>query len=98
MSRQMTEDQIYEQAKKRVEARRSFFVHLTVYIVVNIMLVMIWAFASGGGHPWFIYPLGGWGMQCVKLRIRVRAQNFNPDHFTVCCRCRTRWSPEGVTA
>ena len=62
MSRQMTEDQIYEQAKKRVEARKAFFTHLAVYVVVNFMLVMIWAFASGGGYPWFIFPLGGWGI------------------------------------
>ena len=62
MSRQMSEDQIYEEAKKRVEARKAFFVHLATYIVVNIVLVMIWAFATRGGYPWFIFPLGGWGI------------------------------------
>ena len=62
MSKPMSEEQIYEQAKKRVEARKEFFIHLTVYVVVNIMLVLIWAFAAGGGYPWFIFPLGGWGI------------------------------------
>jgi len=62
MTKQMTEEQIYEQAKKRVEEKKGFFIHLTVYIVVNIMLVLIWAFAAGGGFPWFIFPLGGWGI------------------------------------
>ena len=62
MSKQMSEEQIYEQAKKRVEEKKGFFIHLTVYIVVNIMLVLIWAFAAGGGFPWFIFPLGGWGI------------------------------------
>jgi len=58
----MSEEQIYEQAKKRVEEKKGFFIHFTVYIVVNIMLVLIWAFAAGGGFPWFIFPLGGWGI------------------------------------
>ena len=62
MSKQMSEDEIYEQAKKRVEAKKGFFIHLTVYIVVNILLVLIWAFAAGGGFPWFIFVLGGWGI------------------------------------
>jgi cytochrome b561 len=58
----MSEEQIYEQARKRVEARRAFFVHLMVYVVVNATLVLVWAFAAGRGHPWFIYPMGGWGI------------------------------------
>jgi len=62
MSKQMSEEQIYKQAKKRVEARKGFFFHLIAFIVVNIMLVLIWAFAAGGGYPWFIFPLGGWGI------------------------------------
>ncbi len=62
MTTGMSEEQIYEQAKKRVEAKKGFYIHLTVYILVNILLVLIWAFASGGGYPWFLWPLGGWGI------------------------------------
>ena len=62
MTTGMSEEEIYEQARKRVEEKKGFFVHLTVYILVNILLVMIWAFGNGGGHPWFIWPLGGWGI------------------------------------
>ena len=62
MTTGMSEEQIYEQAKKRVEEKKGFFIHLTVYIVVNIVLVLIWAFAVGGGFPWFIIVLGGWGI------------------------------------
>jgi hypothetical protein len=59
----MSEEQIYEEAKKRVEAKRGFFTHLAVYVIVNIMLVLIWAFADGGReYPWFLWPLGGWGI------------------------------------
>ncbi len=61
MSPQMTEEQIYELARKRVEEKKGFFVHLSVYIVVNIILVLIWVF-TGPGFPWFAFPLGGWGI------------------------------------
>jgi hypothetical protein len=62
MTTGMSEEQIYEEAKKRVEAKRGFFTHLAVYVIVNIALVLIWAFADGGGRPWFLWPLGGWGI------------------------------------
>ena len=62
MAKQTSEEEIYEEAKKRVKAKKGFFIHLAAYIVVNIMLVLIWAFAAGGGFPWFIFPLGGWGI------------------------------------
>ena len=65
MTTGMSEEQIYELAKKRVEEKRGFFTHLTVYILVNIMLVLIWRFANGGGFPWFIFPLGGWGIGLI---------------------------------
>ena len=58
----MSDEEIYEQAKKTVEAKKGFYVHLTVYILVNILLVLIWAFAGERGFPWFIYPLAGWGI------------------------------------
>jgi hypothetical protein len=62
MTSGMSEEQIYKLAKERVEKKKGFFIHITVYIAVNIMLVIIWAFAAGGGFPWFIFPLCGWGI------------------------------------
>ena len=62
MTSGMSEEQIYELAKKRVEEKKGFFIHFTVYIVVNIVLVLIWAFPAGRGFPWFVFPLGGWGI------------------------------------
>jgi hypothetical protein len=62
MSTKLSEEEIYHQARKRVEEKKGFFIHLSVYIVVNILLVLIWAFPSGGGEPWFLWPLGGWGI------------------------------------
>ena len=65
MTDKMSEEQIYELAKKRVEEKRGFFSHLAAYVIVNIMLVLIWAFAAGGGFPWFVFPLGGWGIGII---------------------------------
>ena len=62
MTNAMSEEELYKIARKRVEEKKGFFTHLIIYILVNIMLVLIWAFASGGGFPWFIFPLGGWGI------------------------------------
>jgi hypothetical protein len=62
MAKKLSEDEIYEQAKKRVEEKKGFFIHFTVYIIVNIILVLIWAFAADRGFPWFVFPLGGWGI------------------------------------
>ena len=65
MTSKMSEEQIYEQAKERVEEKKGFFIHLSVYIIVNIMLVLIWAFTTGGGYPWFLWSLGGWGIGII---------------------------------
>ena len=61
MSIPMSEQEIYQEAKKRVEEKKGFYIHFAVYIVVNILLVVIWV-ATGAGFPWFVFPLGGWGI------------------------------------
>jgi hypothetical protein len=57
----MTEEEIYKEAKKIVEEKRGFRTHFIVYLCVNALLVIIWA-ATGAGFPWFVFPLGGWGI------------------------------------
>ena len=61
MSTEMSEEEIYRLARKRVEEKKGFRIHLAVYIGVNILLVIIWT-ATGAGFPWFVFPLGGWGI------------------------------------
>ena len=62
MAPEISEEELYREARKRVEEKKGFFIHFTVYIMVNILLVIIWAFPAGGGYPWFLWPLGGWGI------------------------------------
>jgi class 3 adenylate cyclase len=40
---------------------QSFKTHLTVYVLVNVPLIGIWA-ASGGGYFWPVWPILGWGI------------------------------------
>ena len=57
----MENQEAYQRAKKRVEAKIGFFIHLTVYIVVNILLVII-NFSTSTEYLWFKWPLIGWGI------------------------------------
>jgi hypothetical protein len=50
-----------EREARKILRRRAFFLHLAVYVATNVSLVAIWALA-GGGHPWFLYPILGWGI------------------------------------
>jgi len=56
-----TDDEIYEEAKKIVEEKKGFRTHFIVYLCVNALLVIIWA-VTDRGFPWFVFPLGGWGI------------------------------------
>ncbi|MFC1872688.1 2TM domain-containing protein [Chloroflexota bacterium] len=61
MPQQMTDEEVYEVAKKRVKAKKEFYGNLGSWVVVNILLVIIWALTSPGGYMWFLWPLCIWG-------------------------------------
>lgn len=58
------ETQLEELAKKRVQAKMGFIIHLAMYLVMNIGFVAIWYF-TGHGYPWFMWPALGWGIGIV---------------------------------
>ena len=51
----------YQKAKKRVEALRGFYVHLCVYVVVNLGLFLR-NISTSPENLWFYWPLLGWGI------------------------------------
>ena len=53
-----------EREARQILKRRTFYLHLAVYLAVQVMLVAIWALV-GGGFPWFLFPLLGWGVGLV---------------------------------
>ena len=64
MATGMTDEKIYEEAKKRVKAKRDFWRHLVFYAAVNIICFLIWVFGDRG-YPWFLWVLGPWGILFV---------------------------------
>jgi len=54
----------YQRARKRVRQLRGFYVHLTVYLLVNTFLLIINLLTSPG-TLWFYWPLLGWGIGIV---------------------------------
>ena len=73
MAQDSSEEEVYEEAKKRVKAKHGFYRHLGAYSVVNTALIIIWALSGdttnewsvyGGdwtGGKWFLWPLTIWG-------------------------------------
>ena len=60
----MGDQEAYERAKSRVEAKLGFFIHLAVYIVVNGLLIII-NMSTSPKYLWFIWPLIGWGIGVI---------------------------------
>ncbi|HUU80152.1 MAG TPA: 2TM domain-containing protein [Acidobacteriota bacterium] len=57
----MENQEAYQKAKKRVEAKIGFYIHLAVYVGVNILLIIINLLTSTQ-ELWFKWPLIGWGI------------------------------------
>ncbi|MDZ5472929.1 2TM domain-containing protein [Bacillus sp. 31A1R] len=68
----MEKDEKYLKAKRRVQNLKAFYLHLTVFILVNSMLIFI-NFNSDYGNWWFLYPLGGWGIGLLVHAITTLA-------------------------
>ncbi len=60
----------YEGAKKKVEARLGFYIHLGVYVVVNMLLLII-NLSTSSSYLWFKWPLLGWGIGVVFHALSV---------------------------
>ncbi|MCB9433218.1 MAG: 2TM domain-containing protein [Ardenticatenaceae bacterium] len=68
----MNNQEAYQRAKKRVTAKVGFYRHLTIYIAVNILLIII-NVSTSTEYLWFIWPLMGWGLAVVLHALRVFA-------------------------
>ena len=75
-----TEETKYQKAKKRVEELRDYYIHLTVYVVINLILFSINMIVSPDSL-WFIWPLLGWGVALAihTLTVFGFVPSFGPD-------------------
>ncbi|HEY90854.1 MAG TPA: 2TM domain-containing protein [Dehalococcoidia bacterium] len=71
MTNRITEEQIYEEAKKRVKDKKEFYGNLGSWASVNTVLVIIWALTDAGGYPWFLWPLCIWGVFVLVHFLRI---------------------------
>jgi hypothetical protein len=58
---QQQPDDLRERALARLKAKREFTAHLLAYVLVNALLISIWAM-TGADFFWPIFPLLGWGI------------------------------------
>lgn len=74
----MTDDQeAYQRAKKRAEAKYDFYRHLAIYIAVSILLVII-NLSTSPSYLWFKWPLMGWGLAVLLHGLRTFALPGRP--------------------
>jgi hypothetical protein len=60
----------YQRAQKRVEAIKGFYIHLGVYLLVNLLLFLINILTSQD-DLWFYWVLLGWGIAVVAHAFSV---------------------------
>ena len=83
MARQMSEDEIYELAKQRVKAKKDFYSHLGAWVIVNIVLVIVWALSTPGGYMWFLWPLCIWGFFVLVHFVQVFILKARSDKVSI---------------
>ncbi|KRB57799.1 2TM domain-containing protein [Flavobacterium sp. Root186] len=70
MEKNYAEGERYYQAQKRVKEIREFYEHLTVYVLVNPIVIVVNLMTSPG-YLWFIWCLMGWGIAIVLHGLKV---------------------------
>lgn len=61
----MDEQERRAAAVKRLKAKREFWQHVAVYVLVNALLVVVWRVTNYPGHFWPMWSLLGWGIGVV---------------------------------
>jgi hypothetical protein len=54
-------DELRERAIARLKKKRDLGAHVLAYVLVNAVIVAIWA-VTGSGSFWPIFPILGWGI------------------------------------
>jgi hypothetical protein len=57
----LSPDDLERLAHKRARAKLGWYIHATVYVVVNLFIFALSTYAFGR-RPWSVFPLLGWGI------------------------------------
>jgi hypothetical protein len=66
----MEDQETYNRAKKRVRQIKGFYIHATVYLFVNALLIVI-NLVTSRAEIWFFWPLIGWGIGLAAHALSV---------------------------
>lgn len=55
----LQDKQLERQARKRAAAKLGWYIHASVYLLVNLLLVTL---SLASGRHWAVFPLLGWGI------------------------------------
>ena len=58
-TQQLPDDQLERRARRRAGAKMGWYIHASVYVIVNLMLVALSAMSGG---TWAVFPALGWGV------------------------------------
>lgn len=69
IKKNMTDDELFSLAARRVKEKNDFWIHLSAYLLVNIAL---WIYAFMEGHSfWPIWVTFGWGIGIVSHGLSI---------------------------
>ena len=75
-----SDEELRKKAEKHAEEKIGFYIHFTVYIMVNLLLIIIWYTANGPeSFPWFIFAMVGWSIGIVVHFVAVFAGGSYKD-------------------
>lgn len=69
------DEDLYEEAKTYVGKEKALISYLGVYVVVNSVLVVVWAL-SGRGYPWFVWSLLGMAVPIFFLLLDLVSARY----------------------
>lgn len=70
MSTPLTPEALEQLARKRAGAKLGWYIHATVYVLVNLLIFSLSQYAFGN-RPWSLGPLLGWGIGLVLHGVSV---------------------------
>lgn len=72
------EEELRQRAVARLRKRADFRTHLLIYVLVNAVLVVLWAVIGTTTFFWPIFPILGWGVGLAANAWDV----YRPDPVT----------------
>lgn len=70
MNTPLTPEELERLARRRAGAKLGWYVHATVYVLVNIVIFAM-SHHAFGTRPWSVFPLLGWGFGLAMHGISV---------------------------